>query len=102
MRIKLAALLLTAPLLATPASAADLRERGPQGWQERGRPGGAYQGGPSYGDLWQRSGPPRFDPFRPTTRVMGGPDYVGSDYGLAKPSFYGIARRPDWGRSTYD
>lgn len=97
MRMTLTALLLTASLLSNPTFAADLRERGPHGWQERGR-----QGGPSYGELWGRSGPSPTDPFRPTTRVMGGPDYVGSDYGLAKPSFYGIARRPDWGRSSYD
>lgn len=39
---------------------------------------------------------------RPTRRVTGGPDYVGSDYGLGKPSFYGIGSRPDWGRSSAD
>lgn len=39
---------------------------------------------------------------RPRRRVTGGPDYVGSDYGLGKPSFYGIGSRPDWGRSSID
>ena len=39
---------------------------------------------------------------RPARRVTDGPDYVGSDYGLGKPSFYGIGSRPDWGRSSID
>lgn len=39
---------------------------------------------------------------RPPRRVTGGPGYVGSDWGLGKPSFYGIGTRPDWGRSSGD
>ena len=39
---------------------------------------------------------------RPRRRVTGGPDYVGSDYGLGKPSFSGIGSRPDWGRSSIE
>ena len=39
---------------------------------------------------------------RPPTRVMGGPGYVGSDYGLGKPAFSGVGPRPDWGRSSVD
>lgn len=38
----------------------------------------------------------------PTRRVMGGPDYVGSDYGLGKPAYFGLGSRPDWGRSSTD
>lgn len=40
--------------------------------------------------------------LRPARRVTGGPDYVGSDYGLGKPAFYGLGSRPDWGRSHTD
>lgn len=36
---------------------------------------------------------------RPARRVTGGPGYVGSDWGLGKPSFSGIGTRPDWGLS---
>ena len=39
---------------------------------------------------------------RPARRVTGGPDYVGSSFGLGKPTFYGIGPRPDWGRSSTD
>ena len=39
---------------------------------------------------------------RPARRVMGGSDYVGSDYGLGKPSYFGLGSRPDWGRSNTD
>ena len=39
---------------------------------------------------------------RPARRVVGGPDYAGTEYGLGKPSFYGMAPRPDWGRSSID
>ena len=35
---------------------------------------------------------------RPPRNVTGGPGYVGSDYGLGKPSFTGLGSRPDWGR----
>lgn len=35
---------------------------------------------------------------RPPRLVTGGPGYVGSDYGLGKPSFTGLGSRPDWGR----
>jgi hypothetical protein len=47
-----------------------------------------------------RAGQP--EALRPARRVTGGPGYVGSDYGLGKPAFYGIGSRPDWGRSTVD
>lgn len=36
---------------------------------------------------------------RPARRLNGGPGYVGSDYGLGKPSVTGLGTRPDWGRS---
>lgn len=55
-------------------------------------------GGPIGLDAPGRSGESR----RPARRVTGGPDYVGSEYGLGKPSFYGIGTRPDWGRSSAD
>ena len=38
----------------------------------------------------------------PPRQVTGGPGYVGSDFGLGKPSFYGLGSRPDWGRSSVD
>jgi hypothetical protein len=38
--------------------------------------------------------------FRPSRRIMGGPGYAGSEYGLGKPSFWGLGSRPDWGRSN--
>jgi hypothetical protein len=38
--------------------------------------------------------------FRPGRRVTGGPGYAGSEYGLGKPSFWGLGSRPDWGRSN--
>lgn len=47
-----------------------------------------------YTAVRRSAGPPR--------RVTGGPDYVGSDYGLGKPSYLGIGTRPDWGRSSVD
>ena len=34
---------------------------------------------------------------RPARRVMEGPDYAGSPWGLGKPSFWGIGPRPDDG-----
>lgn len=39
---------------------------------------------------------------RPPRRVTGGPGYVGSDWGIGKPSYYGVGPRPDWGRSSTD
>lgn len=68
---------------------------------------------PSYGELEpDRAGPSYggrlYDAYgreistRPRRRVTGGPGYVGSEYGLGKPSFYGIGTRPDWGRSSAD
>ena len=80
---------------ATGACAADLRE-GP--WPT---PYSAPQFG--YGSLWEgRIVRREAGPLRPHRRVMGGPDYVGSDWGLGKPPVSGIGPRPDWGRSTYD
>jgi hypothetical protein len=38
--------------------------------------------------------------FKPTRRVTGGPGYAGSEYGLGKPSFWGLGSRPDWGHSN--
>lgn len=35
-------------------------------------------------------------------RIDGGPGYVGSDWGLGKPSRTGLGSRPDWGRSSVD
>lgn len=73
--------------------------------------GGAYGGiAPDrrpFGDEIERPfAPPAYaapaGPLRPTRRVTGGPDYAGSDYGLAKPSFYGMSPRPDWGRGNLD
>ncbi|MDB5591697.1 hypothetical protein [Enterovirga sp.] len=40
--------------------------------------------------------------LRPARRVTGGPGYVGSEWGLGKPSYYGIGTRPDWGRDSTD
>ncbi|MBV9076177.1 MAG: hypothetical protein JO048_01695 [Methylobacteriaceae bacterium] len=33
----------------------------------------------------------------PAHPLVGGPGYVGSDYGLGKPAFTGLGTRPDWG-----
>lgn len=95
MRMRLAIMLFAA--LPGAASAADLRE---PGWGAHPPPArwGGYEG------LWAeggRSGPVA-GPARPHRRVMGGPDYVGSNWGLGKPPVSGIGPRPDWGRSTYD
>ena len=38
---------------------------------------------------------------RPGRRVMGGPGYAGSDWGLGKPSFWGLGPRPDDGWVEY-
>ena len=57
-------------------------------------------GRPTYGQLWEdRDGRP---PHGLPRRVLGGPDYVGSSYGLGKPAYSGIGPRPDWGRSSHD
>lgn len=49
-----------------------------------------------------RGAPPHAEAhaFRPSRRFTGGPGYAGSEYGLGKPSFWGLASRPDWGRSN--
>ncbi len=39
---------------------------------------------------------------RPVRRIMGGPGYAGTSYGLGKPAYSGIGPRPDWGRSSVD
>lgn len=39
---------------------------------------------------------------RPARVVTGDVGYVGSDWGLGKPSYSGIGSRPDWGRSSID
>lgn len=85
---------------ATMASAADLRER--NGYRAYGPP--PYGGSRiDYEALWSdRMARQDVDPSRPHRRVMGGPDYVGSNWGLGKPAVSGIGPRPDWGRSTYD
>ena len=44
--------------------------------------------------------PPQPNPGRPPRRIVGDPGYVGSDFGLGKPSFTGLGSRPDWGRSS--
>ncbi|WP_375459549.1 hypothetical protein [uncultured Enterovirga sp.] len=51
---------------------------------------------PRYGRLEREVSP------RPPRRLTGGPGYVGSEWGLGKPSYYGIGTRPDWGRSSGD
>ena len=89
-----AALFFLAPVFYG-ARAADLAEP-PFG------PAGGFGGSLSYGELWSRRRDVYADRSRPARRVMGGPDYVGSNYGLAKPPYLGIGPRPDWGRSTYD
>ena len=80
---------------AATVQGADLREPSPYP---------AYGGlRPGYEGLW--AGPPmrrEGGPLRPHRRVMGGPDYVGDNWGLGKPPVSGIGPRPDWGRSTYD
>lgn len=78
-------------------------------------PAALYKGGPVYKDLerFDRPGPARpgmdrpmietyagRDPAeearrRPRRVVNGDPGYVGSDYGLGKPSFTGLGSRPD-------
>lgn len=91
------AIALSCAFLAGTATArgADLRERAPYPAYACPRLG--------YEDLWagrvaRREG----GPLRPHRRVMGGPDYVGDNWGLGKPPVSGIGPRPDWGRSTYD
>jgi hypothetical protein len=39
---------------------------------------------------------------QPARVVTGDVGYVGSDWGLGKPSYTGIGSRPDWGRSSID
>lgn len=85
-------------ILAAPA-----RADGPGPVPSAGRPSGMA------GDWEEPGGWPGRAPVagiptrpRPARRVMGGPDYVGSDYGLGKPAFYGLGSRPDWGRSSTD
>lgn len=73
-------------------------------------PAALYKGGPVYKDLerFDRAGPdrPMIETFggrdpaddarrRPRRVVNGDPGYVGSDYGLGKPSFTGLGSRPD-------
>lgn len=78
-------------------------------------PAALYRGGPVYKDLerFDRSGSDRPVPGRPMIDTYGGrdpaeearrrprrvvngdPGYVGSDYGLGKPSFTGLGSRPD-------
>jgi hypothetical protein len=55
-----------------------------------------------YGEMWGEVDVYRQGRLRPARRVMGGPDYVGSAYGLGKPPFSGVGPRPDWGRSSDD
>lgn len=78
--------------LAQPAHAADLAET-------RSNP----VHGPDYGALWAGREPfLQRDYSRPPRRVLGGPGYVGDNYGLGKPPYSGVGPRPDWGRSSYD
>lgn len=95
MRTISAILLLTA-IGASSAGAADLGLPPPPD---------LYAGGAGhhrYHRLW--GGPETYPPDgpRPRRRIMGGPDYVGSNWGLGKPPVSGIGPRPDWGRSSYD
>ena len=98
-RLRLAALLV-APLLGAAAEgrAADLRIPP--------LPGGAAGGG---GSAWEEEAglglagdAVATSPRRPARRVTGDLGYVGSDFGLGKPAFYGLGTRPDWGRSSAD
>ena len=36
-------------------------------------------------------------PVRPARKITPGPGYVGSEWGLGKPNYWGIGPRPDWG-----
>lgn len=78
-------------------------------------PPALYRGGPVYKDLERFDRPgsdrpsldrPMIDAYggrdpaddsrrRPRRVVNGDPGYVGSDYGLGKPSFTGLGSRPD-------
>jgi hypothetical protein len=91
-------LLLALLLLPTRADAADLRAAGPS----LRLPPDAYGSPLRYGRLYDPYAPYTEGGPRPHRRVMGGPDYVGSSFGLGKPAYSGIGPRPDWGRSTYD
>ena len=91
-------LFVLALLLAGGAEAADLRAPGPA----FRLPPDPYGSPLRYGRLYDPYGPYGEAGLRPHRRVMGGPDYVGSSYGLGKPAYSGIGPRPDWGRSTYD
>lgn len=93
MRMVLALLALMTASYFERASAADLAPTAPYARGDSGRG--------SYGELWGER-EVLAGPFRPARRVMGGPDYVGSPYGLGKPPVSGIGPRPDWGRSSYD
>ena len=73
-------------------------------------PAGADGPAPAGGQGRERSVPPGEGGYvttgrarpRPYRRVMDGPDYVGSSFGLGKPAYSGIGPRPDWGRSSVD
>lgn len=81
-------------LLAAAAARADGPGPDHDGWA------GSQELGPGFAD--DRTGRRGSGWPRPARRVTGGPGYVGSEWGLGKPSFYGIGPRPDWGRSSID
>ena len=91
------AVLILAAAVPTGVGAADLGLPPPPPDLHGG--GAGYQ---RYHRLW--GGPEVYPPDgpRPRRRIMGGPDYVGSTWGLGKPPVSGIGPRPDWGRSNYD
>lgn len=82
--------------LAPPARADGPGPYGPPSDPESDAPASAPASASVSGRLFREVSP------RPPRRVTGGPGYVGSDWGLGKPSFYGIGTRPDWGRSSGD
>lgn len=81
----------TSAVLAAPVPSARADGPGPSEPSEPSR-----DGAPTWGRLHREVSP------RPPRRVTGGPGYVGSEWGLGKPSYYGIGTRPDWGRGSVD
>lgn len=90
--LSLALALAVGAFLAGRAAPARADGPGPDGPMEVDRDTPA----PTYGRPFREVSP------RPQRRVTGGPGYVGSEWGLGKPSYYGIGTRPDWGRSSGD
>lgn len=62
--------------------------------------GAVYKDAERYGlgiDHGRKQYPPDVVGPRPRRLVSGGRGYVGSSWGLGRPSYSGIGTRPDWG-----